>query len=92
MLRSESKFCQQVIQSQESNVTEPDLVNGKTFLTFLATNSISLGNKLSESKASLSINEPPDVVCVVETWFSETSDTSLGGYVLYRRDRGHLKG
>ena len=66
VLRSESIFCNKNVQSQESNVNKPDLVNGKTFLTFLATNAASLGNKLSELKASLSIDEPPHVVCVVE--------------------------
>jgi hypothetical protein len=29
---------------------------------------------------------------VAETWFTDISDTSLNGYVLYRRDRGSRGG
>ena len=31
---------------------------------------------------------PPDTLCVVETWFTVVSDTTLRGYVPYKNDRG----
>ena len=87
-------FCSQRVNfaSESYNIKYSMLFNGETFLTFLATNTTSLGNKLNELKASLLIGEPPDIICVVETWFSETSDTNLEGYVLHIRDRESLGG
>ena len=59
VLQSESKFCQRVVQYQAPNVMKSNLFNGETFLTFLATNATSLGNKLNELKASILIGKPP---------------------------------
>ena len=70
------------------NREENERSTGKAFLSFLATNATSLGNKLDELKGLLVTQNPPDILCVVETWFTDISDTSLKGYVLYRRDRG----
>ena len=88
----ESDFSHEAVESQ-SQVDrvireENEGSTGKAFLTFLATNATSLGNKLSELKVTLTTQIPPDIICVAETWFTDISDTSLNGYVLYRRDRG----
>jgi hypothetical protein len=88
----ESNFSQGAVrsQSQVKRIVreENGRSTGKAFLTFFATNATSLGNKLDELKGLLVTQNPPDIICVVETWFTDISDTSLKVYVLYRRDRG----
>ena len=56
------------------------------------TNATSLNNKIMELQLYLQCSGWPHVVGIAENWFSDTSVPTIGGYALYRRDRGSLHG
>ena len=73
------------IGTEKDNSTE-------NFFKIVYTNATSLNNKIMELELYLRCSEWPHVVCVAETWFSELSVPSIGGYTLYGRDRNSVHG
>ena len=65
-------------------------------LIYWANNPCSLnGNKIDELRARLtstSSTQRPHIIFISETWFSETSDTTISGYRLYNRNRDRRGG
>ncbi len=47
-------------------------------------NATSLNNKIDELRA---VVEGPDIICVTETWFNDSSDVTITSYHVYRADR-----
>jgi hypothetical protein len=68
-------------EMSDNTLFERPMESKYTKLVCWYTNPTSLNNKIDEARALLSTHKP-DIFCVAETWFNETSDTKISGYSL----------
>ena len=78
----------QIIEKKKKKKNQPITNN---ILKCYYTNATSLIGKWNEFKSTIAALDP-DIISITETWFNDSSNTNLGGYNIYFKNREESRG